>query len=139
MPIKNYTTTVDVYTSLGQIQNELAKGGATKIMVDYDHGQPVSISFVINGPAGLRGYVLPAPVEGTLRVFQQQKVKADRERAQMTAWRNIHDWIFTQMALCKSCDVPVDQVFLPYLADKTGRTLYDVYASGKIMLTSEND
>ena len=57
----------------------------------------------------------------------------------MTAWRNIHDWIFTQMALSKSCDVPVDQVFLPYLADKTGRTLYDVYASGKIMLTSEND
>lgn len=36
MLIKNYTTKVDVYQSLGEIQGALAKNGARKIMIDYD-------------------------------------------------------------------------------------------------------
>ena len=36
MAIKNYTSSVDVYVSIGEIQAALAKAGATKIMVDYD-------------------------------------------------------------------------------------------------------
>ena len=35
MAIKNYTSGVDVYTSLGEIQGALARAGAAKIMVDY--------------------------------------------------------------------------------------------------------
>lgn len=30
MAIKNYTTKVDIYTSLGEIQGALAKGGAER-------------------------------------------------------------------------------------------------------------
>lgn len=134
MAIKNYTTKVDVYTSLGEIQGALARGGATKIMVDYDGGKPVAISFAIQTPLGLRGYTLPAAVDGTLRVFQKQRIKPEREQAEMTAWRNIRDWVLAQMALVESCDVPVDQVFLPYMADKAGRTVYDVYAAGQLLL-----
>ena len=52
----------------------------------------------------------------------------------MTAWRNVRDWILAQMALVESCDVPVDQVFLPYLSDNTGRTLYEVYQSGRLLI-----
>ena len=36
MAIKNYTSGVDVYTSLGAIQGALAQHGARKIMIDYD-------------------------------------------------------------------------------------------------------
>ena len=82
----------------------------------------------------MRGFTLPAPVEGTLRAFQKQKIKADRKQAEMTAWRNVRDWILAQMALVESCDVPVDQVFLPYLSDNTGRTLYEVYQSGRLLI-----
>lgn len=39
MAIKNYTTTIDVYKSLGEIQGALASHGARKIMVDYDGGR----------------------------------------------------------------------------------------------------
>ncbi|NCB52211.1 MAG: hypothetical protein EOM54_10060 [Clostridia bacterium] len=136
MPIKNYTTKVDVCTSLGEIQGALARNGATKIMVDYEDGKPTAISFALMGPRGKQGFSLPAAVEGTLRVFQKQKVKADREQAEMTAWRNVRDWVLAQMALVESCDVPVGQVFLPYLADKQGRTLYEVYTSGQLKLGS---
>lgn len=134
MAIKNYTTKIDIYTSLGEIQGALAKHGALKIMTDYDDGKPVAISFAIISAGNMRGFTLPAPVEGTLHAFQRQKIKADREQAEMTAWRNVRDWILAQMALVESCDVPVDQIFLPYLSDNTGRTLYEVYQSGQLLL-----
>ncbi len=134
MPIKNYTTKVDVYTSLGEIQSALAKGGADKVMVDYDQGMPVAVTFSIPTFMGARGFALPAPVEGTLRIFARQKLKADRKQAEMTAWRNVRDWVLAQMALVESCDVPVDQVFLPYMRSRDGQTLYEVYAAGQLML-----
>ena len=45
MPIKNYTTKIDVFESLGEIQGALARNGARKIMVDYDdNGRPCGIT-----------------------------------------------------------------------------------------------
>lgn len=134
MPIKNYTTKIDVYTSIGEIQGALAKHGATKIITDYENGCPSALTFALKGPNGLQGFVLPALVEGTLRAFKKQKVSADLEQAHMTAWRNIRDWVLAQMAFMEASDIPIDQVFLPYLTDKTGRTLYEVYASGQLQL-----
>ncbi|MEA4947072.1 MAG: hypothetical protein VB058_05865 [Oscillospiraceae bacterium] len=134
MAIKNYRSEASVYESLGKIQGALAKAGASKIMVDYDAGKPMAVSFALPTPAGTRGFVLPAAVEGTLRVFQRQKLKLDRAQAEITAWANIRDWVLAQLALIESCDVPVDQVFLPYLSNGHGKTLYDVYASGQLQL-----
>ena len=42
--IKNYTTKVDIYTSLGEIQGALAKNGALKIMTDYADGVTIGNS-----------------------------------------------------------------------------------------------
>lgn len=134
MAIKNYTTKVDVYTSLGEIQGALARNGATKIMVDYVDGKPTALSFAMLSAGAMRGFTLPAPVAGTLRAFERQRVKPDPVQAEMTAWRNVRDWVLAQMALVESCDVPIDQVFLPYLADSQGRTLYQVYESGQLLI-----
>lgn len=135
MPIKNYTTKVDVYQSLGEIQGALAKNGARKIMIDYDEkGNPVGVTFGINTPQGSLGFLLPANIEGVLRVFAKQKIKTDRAQAERTAWRNIRDWVLAQMAFVEAGNVEVDEVFLPYLTDGKGRTLYQVYQSGQLLL-----
>lgn len=56
MPLLNYTTKVDVYTTLGAIQGQLVRHGAKKIMQDYnDEGQIAALSFLIDTPAGPRG------------------------------------------------------------------------------------
>lgn len=135
MPIKNYTTKVDVYQSLGEIQGALAKNGARKIMIDYDeNGNPVGVTFGINTPQGSLGFLLPANIEGVLKVFAKQKIKTDREQAERTAWRNIRDWVLAQIAFVEAGNVEVDEVFLPYLTDGKGRTLYQVYQSGQLLL-----
>lgn len=134
MPIKNYTTKIDVYTSVGEIQSALARAGASKIIVGYDGGKPQAVVFCLNTDRGIRGFTLPAPVDGTLKVFAEQKIKVDRDQAEKTAWRNIRDWVLAQVALVECCNAPMDEVFLPYLTNDKGQTLFEVYASGRLLL-----
>ena len=135
MAIKNYTTEVDVYKSLGEIQAALASHGARKIMVDYDgEGQPTGVMFAMETPRGPRGFCLPANVEGVRIVFARQKVKAKAGQAERTAWRNVRDWILAQMAIIEAGQVEMEEVFLPYLTDGRGQTLYQLYSSGKLAL-----
>jgi hypothetical protein len=90
MAIKNYTSKVDVYTSIGEIQGEIARHGARKIMVDYNaDGRPTSVTFAIDTTSGMRGFVLPANI---------------------------------------------GEVFLPYMTDGRGNTLYGLYSTGRLAL-----
>lgn len=140
MAIKNYTTTVGVYKSLGEIQGALAGHGARQIMVEYDGaGQPIGVTFAIDTPAGRRGFTLPANIDGVVAVFQRQKVKADREQAAKTGWRNIRDWVLAQMAIIEAGMVSMEEVFFPYLTDGKGNTLYGLYQSGQFALGTGED
>lgn len=135
MAIKNYTTTIDVYKSLGEIQGALASHGARKIMIEYDDaGLPMGVAFGIDTPAGPRGFLLPANVEGVRAVFSRQKVKAPDGQAERTAWRNVRDWIMAQMAIIEAGQVEISEVFFPYLTDRTGRTIYQLYKGGQLSI-----
>lgn len=135
MAIKNYTTTVEVHKSLGEIQSALARHGARKIMVDYDSaGQPVGVTFGIETPDGPRGFLLPANVVGVKAVFARQKIRAPEGQAERTAWRNVRDWIMAQMAIVEAGQVEIQEVFFPYLTDGRGRTVYQLYQVGQLAL-----
>ena len=132
MAIKNYTSGVDVYTSLGEIQGALAQHGARQIMVEYDdQGRPTGVAFAIDTPHGRRGFMLPANIDGVFQVLQRQKVKADLAQAERTGWRNIRDWVLAQMAIIEAGMVSMDEVFLPYMTDGRGNTLYQLYQGGQ--------
>ncbi|MBQ3199101.1 MAG: hypothetical protein IJB67_01855 [Firmicutes bacterium] len=136
MAIKNYTTRVDVYTSLGEIQGALAKNGACKLMIDYDGaGRPIGLMFAINSPInGMMLFSLPAQVDGVLAVFAKQKIKPDRAQAERTAWRNVRDWVLAQMAFIEAGNATLDEIFLPYLTNKQGETLYQMYTNKRLLL-----
>lgn len=136
MPIKNYTTRIDVYSSLGEIQGALAKNGARKLMIDYDGaGRPTGLMFAIDSPVnGMMLFNLPAQVDGVLAVFAKQKIKYDRAQAERTAWRNIRDWVLAQMAFIEAGNATLDEIFLPYLTNRQGETLYQMYANKQLLL-----
>lgn len=136
MPIKNYTTRVDVYTSLGEIQGALAGNGARKLMIDYDGaGRPTGLMFAIDSPInGMMLFKLPAQTDGVLAVFAKQKVKPDRSQAERTAWRNIRDWVLAQMAFIEAGNATLDEIFLPYLTNRQGETLYQMYTNKQLLL-----
>lgn len=135
MAIKNYTTTVDVYKSLVEIQGALASHGARQIMVEYERdGQPIGITFAVDTPVGRRAFMLPANIDGVFAVFQEQKVRANKKQAEKTGWRNIRDWVLAQMAIIEAGMVTMEEVFLPYLTDGKGNTVYALYQSGQLAL-----
>lgn len=137
MAIKNYTSSVDAFTSLGEIQGALAKHGARQIMVEYDaKGQPTGVTFAIETQMGRRGFLLPANIDGVMVAFRKQGVRADRAQAMRTGWRNIRDWVLAQMAIIEAGMVEMDEVFLPYLTDGRGNTVYSLYSGGQLALGS---
>lgn len=135
MPLLNYTTKVDVYTTIGAIQSQLVKHGAKKIMQDYDdQGHISALTFLIDTPAGMRGIRLPANVDAVHAVLTRQKVRCDREQAERVAWRIVKDWVEAQMAILESEMVQMDEIFLPYMVNNNGQTLFQVYRNNQLML-----
>ena len=135
MPLLNYTTKVDVYTTIGAIQGQLVKHGARKIMQDYDDdGRILSLSFQIDTPHGPRAIRLPANVAAVDAVLTKQKVKHDWEQAERVAWRIVKDWVEAQMAILESQMVQIDEIFLPYMVLKSKQTLFEAYRSEHLLL-----
>lgn len=48
--------------------------------------------------------------------------------------RNIRDWVLAQMAIIEAGMVSMDEVFLPYMTDGRGNTLYQLYQGGQLAL-----
>lgn len=140
MPLLNYTTKVDVYTTLGAIQGQLVKHGAKKIMQEYDdRGRITALFFMVDTPGGLRGIMLPANVDAVHAVLTRQKVKCDREQAERVAWRIVKDWVEAQMAILESEMVQMDEIFLPYMVDNSGQTFFQAYRNNQLMLGGAAD
>lgn len=138
MPLLNYTTKVNVYATLGEIQGILVKHGAKKIMQDYDDsGHIVALTFGVDTPAGPRGIRLPANVDAVHTVLAKQKVKCDREQAERVAWRIVKDWVEAQMAILESEMVQMDQIFLPYMVNDKGQTVFEVYRNNQLFLEGQ--
>lgn len=135
MPLLNYTTKVNVYATIGEIQGQLVAHGAKKIMQDYDdQGHISELTFLINTPSGPRGIRLPANVDAVHAVLTRQKVKCDREQAERVAWRIVKDWVEAQMAILESEMVQMDEIFLPYMVNDRGQTVFQAYQSNQLLL-----
>lgn len=140
MAIKNYTTTVKVEKTINEIQQILAKHKAKAILTEYgDTGCIIAMSFKISTIHGDIGIRLPARQENVLKILKKQKnqnnsIRATNEQAEKTAWRNIKDWIDAQMALIDTEMVEIDEVFLPYIINNNGKTLYEKFKSNQELL-----
>ncbi len=143
MALKNYTTTIKVEKTIGEIQQILAKHKARAILTEYDeNGKVAALSFKIDTAQGMLGIRLPAKQENVLRVLQIQRrnnsaIKATIEQAERTAWRNIKDWVDAQMALIDTEMVQIDEVFLPYILNNKGQTLYEAFKDNNHLMLGE--
>jgi len=125
MAILNYTTTIDVHKTLGEIQKCLVQHGAKQLLYNYnDNGQITSLCFKINTLHGEVSIKLPANIDAVYKVLQEQrkkgkiKINIDYDQATRVAWRIIKDWILAQMAILETNMVKTEEVFLPYISNK---------------------
>lgn len=132
MPLLNYTTTVAVEKTAGEIQQLLAKNGARSIMMDYDqHGAPIALAFQVETEIGMRGYRLPVNLDAVHKTltlqWNQGKVPrrfVTREQAARVGWRILKDWTEAQMALLETRMVTLGEIMLPWQITSDGITVY---------------
>lgn len=141
MAILNYTTQIDVYKTVAEIERILSEHGVMSIMKQYEDGQVVSLSFLINDGEKKIPVRMPIRVDECLKVMQKQKkehpkmqIKATKEQASKVAWRIMKDWIEVQMALLEINMVRFEEIFLPYIETTDGKTIYEKLEERKFLL-----
>lgn len=132
MALLNYSTTVDAYKTVAEIEQMLVRHGAKSIMKSYEGEDVTSLSFLIDTGNGNIPVKLPVRLDDVLQVLTEQKkaypkanIKATREQANRVAWRILKDWIEVQMALLDMQMVKFEEIFLSYIETADGKTVYE--------------
>lgn len=130
------STDIPVERTSGMITSILVQAGARSINLEYDEkGNPIGISFALVVNALPFAFKLPVRVEpvfkainGSRKSSHDRSIKAanDREQAERVAWRQIFRWLQAQLAMIQTNMVQVQEVFLPYMTEQSGKTLFEV-------------
>jgi hypothetical protein len=140
MALKNYRSRSN--NTFDTIQKCLAAHGAQKLMFDYnDQGQITALSFAMNIDGKLIGFRLPARLDQVEAVLKSERRWSSpevlKDQAYRTGWANIRDWVTAQMALVDTRMAKVQEVFLPYMTRKDGKTLFESLEGNKFLLLGE--
>lgn len=141
MPLLNYTTSIAPQKTVMEIQQILAKHGASAILTEFDtEGFIVALSFKVRVNGNDIGFKLPTNWHPVHKVLQADpkvsRSQATPEQALRTAWRITKDWVEAQMAMIDSQIATIEQVFLPYAVTRSGETLYEAFAANPALLLS---
>ena len=145
MAILNYTTTIESYKTVAEIEKILVKHKAKSIMKDYQDESIVALSFLIDVGYNQIPIKLPAKIEECYMILCNEKkngtknIKATKEQAERVAWRILKDWIEAQMALLDINMVKFEEVFMPYIVDSNGRTLFEKLEERQFLLTQQEE
>lgn len=141
MAILNYTTTVDSFKTVSEIEYILMKHKAKSIMKNYEGESITGLSFLIDTGIQQIPVRLPVKVDECLKVLQKEKrenprkqIKDTREQAERVAWRILKDWVEAQMALLDIEMVRFEEIFLPYIETNNGQTVFQRIAEQQFLL-----
>lgn len=141
MPTLNYTTKIAASKTIAEMQNALAKHGASSISTHFEDGLASGLSFSLPTPHGVRVFSLPVDCAAVWRLLRAQKVASSlstEAQAQRVAWRVAKDWLLAQLALIEAQMATLDQVMLPYLHVDGDKTLYAAYRERESALALES-
>jgi hypothetical protein len=131
MALLNYSTTISAAKTVGEIQDKLARAGAHQILQEFNDGVVTALSFKIQTKFGELVFRLPANIEAVEIVLRKQFPRVARDQATRVGWRILKNWTEAQLALIQTGMVTIEQVFLPYVQDARGVTLYEALATKK--------
>ena len=132
MAILNYTTTVDAFKTVSEIEYILMKHKVKSIMKNYEGEFITGLSFLIDTGGQQIPVRLPVKVDECLKVLKKEKrenprkqIRDTRDQAERVAWRILKDWVEAQMALLDIEMVKLEEIFLPYIETDNGQTIYE--------------
>lgn len=132
MAILNYTTKIDAWKTVSEIQQIISRHGATHFSIRNEGSMPVSLVFSIDHMGAPLNFSLPCNYAGVLRALQKNKKVSgtlkNEEQALRVGWRIVKDWVEAQLAMVEAQVASIQEVFMPYLViPSTGQTLYKTF------------
>ena len=133
--VKNYSSSIAINRIFEKLQKVMAEHGARHIVFDYgSDGKIYGMTFVIETAGRKIPVKLPARVDKATALLEWQyregliksRKVLEPDQAYRVAWRNILDWVDAQMALLDIEMAKIEEIFLPYMADPTGKTFFDL-------------
>jgi hypothetical protein len=140
MPILKYTTKIDPDKTAGEIAKLLSMAGAKAVLTEYNdednYVSALSFKLVVNGQE--LGIKLPCDWKPVLNILEEdRKVPrsfVNREQAVRVAWRIVLAWVEAQLAIIQTKMVKTEEVFMPYIITKSGKTLFEQVAGNNFLL-----
>lgn len=143
MPLLNYTTEISADKTVMQIQQMLARAGASAILLDYNqNGNIIALSFKMPLNDSEISFKLPCNPKPVQAVLERQRVERryrSEEQALRVAWRIVKDWVEAQLAIIETQMVTTAQVFLPYAVTSSGQSLYEYIGQNTNLLLSKGE
>lgn len=134
MAILNYTTSIDAWKTVNEVQQILSKHGVSHFAIKNEGSFPVALSFTINYKGQPLNFLLPCNHAGVLGCLKKDRKIANgyktSEQALRVSWRIVKDWVEAQLAIVQAELMPIEEVFLPYLVNARGETLSDKLLKG---------
>jgi len=132
--IKNSGATKGAQHYISKVQDSLISHGAIGIQMTFDADRRISgIVFALPAPqgGGQLNFKLPCEWQKFQVVIKNDgnsRWKQD-EYCYKVAWACLKDWIEAQMALYETHMVSMPQIFLPFVVNNNGQTLFEQVAS----------
>lgn len=126
----NYTTDVDASKTVSEIQELLVGARASQVLIEYEGGLPVALTFGVRLGERLLEFRMAANVADVLRAMRSSKVPPrylSDAQARRVAWRVLKDWTEVQLALVAIGQAQMAEVFFPHALDSTGRTFFHAF------------
>lgn len=133
-----------LFKTVSEIEYILMKHKAKSIVKEFDGDSIVGLYFLIDTGPYQVPIKLPVRIDACHQVLKKQKkagnrnIKDTREQAERVAWRILKDWIEAQMALLDIEIVCLEEIFMPYIVDKSGQTLFEKLKEKQFLLTTQN-
>lgn len=122
------TTKISVSKTCGEIEEYLARHGVAEIYKKYENGNVEAINFIMLVSGEPVPFSLPLRWRPIKIMAENGKTgyrkTADEDQARRVAARIVLRWIEAQFALIRVGMADVAEVFLPYVVNKNGKTLY---------------
>ena len=141
-PIKNAQSVMSIPKIFDVITKTLVSHKAKHITFSYDdNGKINAIEFVLDLNGQEYPFRLPARVQAVEKILYTNVFlsKTQKEQAYRVAWANIRDWIAAQCALIDTQMVRPEEIFLPYMIARDGRTFYEVMNERQFLLPARSE
>lgn len=133
------TTRIAPERTVSEIQQILAQHGAHAILLNFEEIKVSAVSFKVDIQNKEIAFMLPCrwkEMETILRQSGRRPASDDsfENWSRRVAWRQILRWVQAQFALVETGMVKIQEVFLPYIQGKDGKTIYEKLEESKFKL-----